>query len=335
MLWLSGWSWDYFCFSSWVYYSCGNYSVLCFCFRPLTSDNENRVPTDRAKTVISDYFQHQCQHSPYTSVQNNMTSHSVPSEIKKMQQPQFNVLFSSDETNSKLIPNPSSNTALSDLKEKLQYASNSHFQSNPSAKTTDIFHHKPHSGQLDILKPKPNTSPEVTKHKIPRCSDTSSLPTSQLLMKMDTAKPMLSTKSPLIIDKNDTFIIYRDPALVSSHSENYSSATISPSHMASYSHPHLHTLHSPSPHSPRLSPVSHPHAASHLLTCPHTSALPHPHLLPPGVLPAMLPSTASVLGGHPHLDSPGGLGHVTLPHPATAHQQQFLPVRFTFPNWEI
>lgn len=256
-----------------------------------------------------------------------MMSHSLPSEIKKMQQPQFNVLFSSDKTNAKLIPNPSTNTALSDpLKEKLQYASNSHFQSNPSAKTTDIFHCKPHSGQLDILKPKPNTSPEVTKHKIPRCSDTSSLPASQLLTKMDTAKPMLSTKSPLIIDKNDTFIIYRDPVLVSSHSENYSSTTISSSNMASYSHPHLHTLHSPC-----LSPVSHPNAASHLLTS-HTSALPHPHLLPRGVLPAMLPPTASIPGGPPRLDSPSGLGHVTLAHPATAHQQQFLPVRFTFPN---
>lgn len=270
-----------------------------------------------------------------------------------MQQPQSNVCFSSDEANSKLIPDPSSSTQLpNSLKHKLQYASNSQFRSNPSPKTTGNFHSKPHSGQLEILKPKPNTSPEVTKHKIPKCSDTSSLPISRMLTKADTAKPMRSgfkscspqsntssittgsgsSKSPLIIDKNDTFIVYRDPALVSSHSDNYSSATISSSHMASYLHPHLRTLHSTSPHSPCLSPVSHPHAASHLLTSPHASSLPHSHLLPPGVLSAMLPPAASIRGGHPHLDSPSGLGHLTLPHAATAHQQQFLPVRFSFPN---
>ncbi|CAG13806.1 unnamed protein product, partial [Tetraodon nigroviridis] len=133
-----------------------------------------------------------------------------------------------------------------------------------------------------------------------------------------------STKSPLIIDKNETFTVYRDPALVSSNSENSSSATITSSHIASYLHPHLHSLHSPSPHSPCLTSVSHAHAASHLLTSPHTSTLPHPHLLPPGVLPAMPPTAASILGGHPCLDSPSGLGHITLPHTVSAHQQQFL-----------
>lgn len=270
-----------------------------------------------------------------------------------MQQPQINMFFSSDESNSKLIPNPNSSTVLQNpLKNKLQYASNSHLQSNPSPKTTNIFYTKPYSGKLDILKSKPNISPEVTKHKIPKCSDTSSLPISRLLTKTDTAKPMQcdfkssspqpetsditvgsgSSKSPLIIDKNDTFIIYRDPALVSSHSDNYTSSAISSSHMASYLHPHLRTLHSTSPHSPCLSPVSHPHAAPHLLTSPHASSLPHSHLLPSGVLPAMLPPAASIRGGHPHLDSASVLGHLTLPHAATAHQQQFLPVRFPFPN---
>ncbi|GLD64251.1 probable JmjC domain-containing histone demethylation protein 2C isoform X1 [Lates japonicus] len=38
----------------------------------------------------------------------------------------------------------------------------------------------------------------------------------------------------------------------------------------------------------------------------------------------MPPPTASLLGGHPRLDSPGGLGHLGLPHPAAAHQQEFL-----------
>lgn len=321
----------------------GNYSVLS-CFRLPASDNDNGAP----KTVIPHHFQHLRQHPRYTSIQNSMTSQFIPCEIKKMQQPQINMFFS-DEANSKLIPSPSSSTELQNpFKHKLQYASNSQFQSNPSPKTTNIFHSKPHSGQLDILKPKPNTSPEVKKHKIPKCSDTSSLPISRLLTKTDTAKPMRSgfksgspqpergsitacsgsSKSPLIIDKNDTFIIYRDPALVSSHSDNYTFPAISSSHMASYLHPHLRTLHSTSPHSPCLSPVSHPHVASHLLTSPHASSLPHSHLLSSGVLPAMLPPAASIRGGHPRLDSPSGLGHLTLPHAATAHQQQFLPVRF-------
>uniref|UniRef100_A0A674MWP9 Probable JmjC domain-containing histone demethylation protein 2C n=1 Tax=Takifugu rubripes TaxID=31033 RepID=A0A674MWP9_TAKRU len=307
--------------------------------RLLASDNDNGA----LKTVIPHHFQHLRQHPHYTSIQNSMTSQFIPCEIKKMQQPQINMFFSSDEANSKLIPNPSLSTELQNpLKHKLQYASNSQFQSIPI--TTNIFHSKPHSGQLDILKPKPNISPEITKHNIPKCSDTSSLPISRLLTKTDTAKPMRSgfksgspqpetssitacsgsSKNPLIIDKNDTFIVYRDPALVTSHSDNYTSPAISSSHMASYLHPHLRTLHSTSPHSPCLYP-SHPHAASHLLASPHASSLPHSHLLPSGVLPAMLSPAASIRGGHPRLDSPSGLGQLTLPQAATAHQQQFLP----------
>lgn len=324
-----------------------------FCFRPLPSDNENAVPVDREKTVLPHFFQHQHKHQRYTSIQNSIKSQSLSGEIKKWQPPPQNAMFlSSEEANTKLIPNPSPNTAPPDpLKQKLQHASNSQFHSYPSPKTADIFKSKPHSGQLDNSKPKPNTSPEVSKHKIPRSSDVSSPPTSRSLTKTDAAKPVRScfksvsprlemsgiavgsnnTKSPLIIDKNETFTIYRDPALVSSNSESSSSASISSSHIASYLHPHLHSLHSPSPHSPCLTPISHPHAASHLLTS-HTSALPHPHLLPPGMLPAMSPSAASILGGHPCLDSPSGLGHITLPHPASAHQQQFLQVRFMFPD---
>lgn len=324
-----------------------------FCFRPLPSDNDNAVPVDREKTVLPHFFQHQHKHPRYTSIQNSIKSQSLSGEMKKWQQPpQITTILSFDEANTKSIPNPSPNTALPDpLKQKLQHASNSQFHSYPSPKTADIFKSKPHSGQLDSSKPKPNNSPVVSKHKILRGSDLSSPPTSRSLTKTEAAKPARpcfksvspqsemisitsgssSTKSPLIIDKNETFTVYRDPALVSSNSENSSSATISSSHIASYLHPHLHSLHSPSPHSPCLTPVSHPHATSHLLTSPHTSALPHPHLLPHGVLPAMPPPAASILGGHSCLDSPSGLGRITLPHPASAHQQQFLPVKFMLP----
>lgn len=325
-----------------------------FCFRPLPCDNDNAVSVDREKTVLPHFFQCQNKHPSYVSIQNSIKSQSLPGDMKKWQQPpQIATFLSSDEANAKSISNPSPNTTSPDpLKQKLQHASNSQFHSYSTPKTADILKSKPHSGQLDSSKPKPKTSPEVSKHKIPRGSDVSSAPTSQSLTKADVVRPARScfksvsprletsgitagsssTKSPLIIDKNETFTIYRDPALVSSNLENPSSATISSSHIASYLHPHLHSLHSPSHHSPCLTPVSHPHAASHLLTSSHTSALPHPHLLPPGVLPAMPPPAASILGGHPRLDSPSGLGHMTLPHPASAHQQQFLPVRFTLPD---
>lgn len=314
-----------------------------FYFRPLPSDNVNAVP------VLPHFLQYQHKHPHYTSIHNSIKSQSLAGEVKKWQHlPQMATFLSSDDANTKSILSPSPNTALPEPpKLKLQHTSNSQFHAYPSPKTADLKS-KPHSGQLDSLKPKPNTSPEVSKHKIPKGSDVSSPPTSRSLAKADPAKAVRScfrssspqsesssTRSPLIIDRNETFTIYRDPALVSSNSENSLSATISSGHIASYLHPHLLSLHPPSPHSPCLAPVSHPHAASHLLTSPHTAALPHPHLLPPGVLPAMPPTAASILGGHPRLDSPSGLGHITLPHPASAHQQQFLPVRFTLPNPEI
>lgn len=216
---------------------------------------------------------------------------------------------------------------------------------HPYSTTNPVEHHKtkPHRGLLDISKPKPNTSPEVSKHKILCYSDASPPPPVRAPAKVDSAEPPRSdfkpmpmrseacgvnssTKSPLIIDKNESFTVYRDPALVRSDAENTASSANSSNHVTAYLHPHLHTLHPPSPHSPCLTPASHPHAASHLLAPPHSSALPHPHLLPPGMLPAIPPSAASLFGGHPRLDSPTALGHLALPHPAATHQQQFLQV---------
>uniref|UniRef100_A0A3Q3VYN8 Probable JmjC domain-containing histone demethylation protein 2C n=1 Tax=Mola mola TaxID=94237 RepID=A0A3Q3VYN8_MOLML len=251
--------------------------------------------------------------------------------------------LSPDLAKSRMSPSPNP-AHLESLKQKLQPPSNSQCHSYTNTNPADLFKTKSHPGQRDNSIPKPNTSPEVSKHKIPRYSDTSPPPTGPLSTKVEVTESLRSgfkpvpvrsepggvnansssTKSPLIIDKNETFTVYRDPALVRSDTENAASATVSSNHVAAYLHPHLHTLHSASPHSPCLTPAPHPHAASHLLAPPHTSALPHPHLLPPGVLPAMPPPAASLLGGHPRLDSPSGLGHLALPHPAAAHQQQFL-----------
>ncbi|XP_064176425.1 probable JmjC domain-containing histone demethylation protein 2C isoform X1 [Anguilla rostrata] len=203
---------------------------------------------------------------------------------------------------------------------------------NPSP---DIVKSKTHSVP-EASKPKPNTSPEVSKHKM-RYPDgpggAAGRPASRA--EPDAAPPRSSfkpvparevgagqpTKSPLIIDKNEHFTVYRDPALIRPEAET--------NHIA-YLHQHLHPLHASS-HPTCLTPNT--HHPSHLLSGSPINAhalggaahhsVHHPHLLP-GVLPGMPP--ASLLGGHPRLDSghAGGLGHLALAHHHPHQQQQFL-----------
>uniref|UniRef100_A0A671SK64 Probable JmjC domain-containing histone demethylation protein 2C n=1 Tax=Sinocyclocheilus anshuiensis TaxID=1608454 RepID=A0A671SK64_9TELE len=165
-------------------------------------------------------------------------------------------------------------------------------------------------------KPKPNTSPEVSKHK-PRHPENPPT-TGRLALKPEPdiprssfkpvparGAPPESTKSPLVIDKNEHFTVYRDPALVRPESNS--------NHVA-YLHPHLHPLHGSS-HATCLTPSS--HHPSHLLPSSSMShSVHHPHLLP--TIPP-----ASLLSSHPRLDSPG-LGHLTLAHHHSHQQQQFL-----------
>uniref|UniRef100_A0A673HM08 Probable JmjC domain-containing histone demethylation protein 2C n=1 Tax=Sinocyclocheilus rhinocerous TaxID=307959 RepID=A0A673HM08_9TELE len=169
-------------------------------------------------------------------------------------------------------------------------------------------------------KPKPNTSPEVSKHK-PRHPENPPT-TGRLALKPEPdiprssfkpvparGAPSESTKSPLVVDKNEHFTVYRDPALVRPESHS--------NHVA-YLHPHLHPLHGSS-HATCLTPSS--HHPSHLLPSSSMShSVHHPHLLP-SVLPTIPP--ASLLSSHPRLDSPG-LGHLTLAHHHSHQQQQFL-----------
>ncbi|KAG9346026.1 hypothetical protein JZ751_007841, partial [Albula glossodonta] len=203
---------------------------------------------------------------------------------------------------------------------------------NPSP---DIIKSKTHS-VLETTKPKPNTSPEVAKHKIrypdnPGTTSNRSASKTELDAPRSSFKPVPargavssapeSTKSPLIIDKNEHFTVYRDPALVRPETET--------NHIT-YLHQHLHPIHASS-HPTCLTPNT--HHPSHLLpgspinahalgSAAHHSVH-HPHLLP-GVLPGMPP--ASLLGGHPRLDSghAGGLGHLALAHHHPHQQQQFL-----------
>ncbi|TSK14568.1 putative JmjC domain-containing histone demethylation protein 2C [Bagarius yarrelli] len=189
---------------------------------------------------------------------------------------------------------------------------------NPSP---DAMKSKTHS-VLEAMKPKPNTSPEVTKHKeIIEITSSSfarsavksrsqEIPRSSFKPVPARSTPSESIKSALIVDKNEHFTVYRDPALVRPEADT---------NHVTYLPPHLHPLHSSS-HATCLTPSSHHH--SHLL--PASSLSPHPsvhHPLLPTVLPAMPPS--SLLGGHPRLDS-GGLSHLALAHHHPHQQQQFL-----------
>ncbi|XP_075791009.1 putative JmjC domain-containing histone demethylation protein 2C isoform X2 [Pelodiscus sinensis] len=136
-----------------------------------------------------------------------------------------------------------------------------------------------------------------------------------------------ATKSPLIIDKNEHFMVYRDPTLVGQETGT--------NHISPYLHQRNYPLHSsshrtclnPNTHHPTLSGAPHlltgsstqtPLSAinTHPLSTASHHSIHHPHLLP-AVLPGV--PTASLLGGHPRLET----AHASsLSHLALAHQQQ-------------
>ncbi|KAM5320695.1 putative JmjC domain-containing histone demethylation protein 2C isoform 1-T1 [Glossophaga mutica] len=136
-----------------------------------------------------------------------------------------------------------------------------------------------------------------------------------------------TTKSPLIIDKNEHFTVYRDPALIGSET--------GANHISPFLNQHPFPLHSsshrtclnPGTHHPALTPTPHllagsssqtplPTINTHPLTSGPHHSVHHPHLLP-AVLPGV--PTASLLGGHPRLET----AHASsLSHLALAHQQQ-------------
>ncbi|MCJ8736921.1 hypothetical protein PDJAM_G00017850 [Pangasius djambal] len=135
------------------------------------------------------------------------------------------------------------------------------------------------------------------------------------------------TKSPLIIDRNEPFMVYRDPALVRRELESLSTY-VQPPHTP----PNLHSKHhlkSPSPsssspsitsttsHTKIMSPAAHlsplPLPSQSPLCSTHPS-IPHPHLLP-SLLPG-LPPTSALLAGHARL-APLSLPHHPLALQAT------------------
>ncbi|XP_071250850.1 probable JmjC domain-containing histone demethylation protein 2C isoform X2 [Salvelinus alpinus] len=165
----------------------------------------------------------------------------------------------------------------------------------------DIIKSKTQSFLETGSKPKPLTSPEVSKHK-GRYPDNPPRSSFKPVLARGTESPGSCTKSPLIIDKNEHFTVYRDPALVRPNQE---------SNRVSYLHPQLHPLHASS-HASCLTPSSTHHHTSHLLPSSH-------HHLLSGVLSGLPPGP--LLGGHPRLDS-SGLGHLGLAHHHPVSQPQ-------------
>lgn len=203
---------------------------------------------------------------------------------------------------------------------------------------------------VDTQKTKSNSSPEVVKSKITPSPDSvkskaayvnsQAIGERRLASKIEhelsrcsfhsvptRGSALETTKSPLIIDKNEHFTVYRDPALIGSET--------GANHISPFLSQHPFTLHSsshrtclnPGTHHPALTPGSHllagsssqtplPTLNTHPLTSGPHHSVHHPHLLPT-VLPGV--PTASLLGGHPRLES----AHASsLSHLALAHQQQ-------------
>ncbi|XP_044798099.2 probable JmjC domain-containing histone demethylation protein 2C isoform X3 [Bubalus bubalis] len=205
---------------------------------------------------------------------------------------------------------------------------------------TSVDAHKTKSNPSpEVVKPKVNHSPDSVKskatyanshaagerrpankieHELSRCSF-HPVPTR--------GSTLETTKSPLIIDKNEHFTVYRDPALIGSDTgANHISPFLSQHPFPLHSSSHRTCL-NPGTHHPALTPAPHllagsssqtplPTINTHPLTSGPHHSVHHPHLLPT-VLPGV--PTASLLGGHPRLET----AHASsLSHLALAHQQQ-------------
>ncbi|KAM4703370.1 putative JmjC domain-containing histone demethylation protein 2C isoform 1-T2 [Rhinophrynus dorsalis] len=228
-------------------------------------------------------------------------------------------------------------TSLTDEQKRLQKQSMDALKVKPHI--PEISSKIKYNTSPDVLKSRVVHSPDIVKHKMNyHNSQSSGIVRSATKLDCDPHRSSFhlvaarvsaieSTKSPLIIDKNEHFTVYRDPALVGPETAS--------NHISPYLHQHNFPLHSPA-HRTCLPPNSHHPALTanpHLLTSssnqasmsainahqlgstPHHSVH-HPHLLQT-VLPAM--PTASLLGGHPQLET----AHASsLSHLALAHQQQ-------------
>ncbi|XP_074856286.1 putative JmjC domain-containing histone demethylation protein 2C isoform X2 [Carettochelys insculpta] len=212
------------------------------------------------------------------------------------------------------------------------------FKSKSSAA---VDHSKAKSSSSPDIKPKLTQSPDTVKSKVSyqnshvtgvtRSANKTEhdLPRSSFHPVTARVSALEATKSPLIIDQNEHFTVYRDPALVGQET--------GANHISPYLHQHNYPLHSsshrtcinPNAHHPALSATPHiltgssnqtplPAINAHPLSTASRHSVHHPHLLP-AVLPGV--PTASLLGGHPRLETAHSS---SLSHLALAHQQQML-----------
>lgn len=264
-----------------------------------------------------------------------------------------------DLTQSSVINASSGNDHLNMEKEKNQYISYVSSLSTVSVMEDKLHKRSPppepiksklSTSVVDAHKTKSNLSPEVVKPKITHSPDSVKSKTTyansqatgerRLASKIEhelsrcsfhpvptRGSTLETTKSPLIIDKNEHFTVYRDPALIGSETgANHISPFLSQHPFPLHSSSHRTCL-NPGTHHPALTPAPHllagsssqtslPTINTHPLTSGPHHAVHHPHLLPT-VLPGV--PTASLLGGHPRLES----AHASsLSHLALAHQQQ-------------
>ncbi|XP_003783674.1 probable JmjC domain-containing histone demethylation protein 2C isoform X4 [Otolemur garnettii] len=327
------------------------------CVIDITNDiNSEKVAQENSSTFGLQTFQ---KKDPNISDSKSVTNAKYLETAKQDSDPSWvNDIVKVDLTQSNVINASSGNDHLSMEKEKNQYIS---YMSSLS--TVSIMEDKLHkrspppdtiksklSTSVDTHKTKPNPSPEVVKPKINHSPDsvkskttyTNSQATGErrLASKIEhdlsrcsfhpvstRGNTLETTKSPLIIDKNEHFTVYRDPALIGSETgANHISPFLSQHPFPLHSSSHRTCL-NPGTHHPALTPTPHllagsssqtplPTINTHPLSSGPHHAVHHPHLLPT-VLPGV--PTASLLGGHPRLES----AHASsLSHLALAHQQQ-------------
>ncbi|KAM8773876.1 putative JmjC domain-containing histone demethylation protein 2C isoform 1-T1 [Rhynchonycteris naso] len=328
------------------------------CVIDITNDtNSEKVAQETSNTFDLQTLQ---KMDPNVSDSKHSTANAKYLEIAKQDSDQSWVsdVVKVDLTQSNVKDLPSGNDHLNVEKEKNQYVS---YTSSVSLVSTmeeklrkrspppeiiksklnaSVDGHKTKSNPSpEVLKPKMTHSPESVKskatyvnshaagerrlankieHELSRCGFHPVPPRGSTLE---------TTKSPLIIDKNEHFTVYRDPALIGSET--------GANHISPFLNQHPFPLHSsshrtclnPGTHHPSLPPAAHLLAGSSsqtplptinthpLPSGPHHSVH-HPHLLP-AVLPGVPP--ASLLGGHPRLET----AHASsLSHLALARQQQ-------------
>ncbi|XP_066204866.1 probable JmjC domain-containing histone demethylation protein 2C isoform X2 [Saccopteryx leptura] len=328
------------------------------CVIDITNDtNSEKVAQETSNTFGLQTLQ---KMDPNVSDSKHSTANAKYLETAKQDSDQswVNDVVKVDLTQSNVKDIPSGNDHLNVEKEKNQYASYTSSVSLVSTMEEKLRKRSPppeilkskFNASVDGHKTKSNPSPEVVKPKMTHSPESVKSKATyinshvagerRLANKIEhelsrcgfhpvptRGSTLETTKSPLIIDKNEHFTVYRDPALIGSET--------GANHISPFLNQHPFPLHSsshrtclnPGTHHPSLPPAAHllagsssqtplPTINTHPLTSGPHHSVHHPHLLP-AVLPGVPP--ASLLGGHPRLET----AHASsLSHLALARQQQ-------------